>query len=84
MISRILTFLVSQPHPNVYLLIPAIISGNMTLVSLALSYPLLVISVGAFMVNATVMCIISIVILSVLAPLFVPMFLFEYTRGYFE
>ncbi len=70
--------------PYVYLLIPAIISGNMTLVSLALSYPLLVISVGAFMVNATVMCMVSIVILGVLAPLFVPMFLFEYTRGYFE
>ncbi|WP_341751514.1 type IV secretion system protein [Candidatus Tisiphia endosymbiont of Piscicola geometra] len=70
--------------PYVYLLIPAIISGNMTLVSLAMSYPLLVISVGAFMVNATVMCMISIVILGVLAPLFVPMFLFEYTRGYFE
>ncbi|WP_341747913.1 type IV secretion system protein [Candidatus Tisiphia endosymbiont of Dascillus cervinus] len=70
--------------PYVYLLIPAIISGNMTLVSLALSYPLLVISVGAFMVNATVMCMISIVILGVLAPIFVPMFLFEYTRGYFE
>ncbi|WP_342267519.1 type IV secretion system protein [Candidatus Tisiphia endosymbiont of Empis tessellata] len=70
--------------PYVYLLIPAIISGNMTLVSLALSYPLLVISVGAFMVNATVMCMISIVILGVLAPLFVPMFLFEYTRCYFE
>ncbi|KAJ6645077.1 hypothetical protein Bhyg_00278, partial [Pseudolycoriella hygida] len=58
--------------------------SNMTLISLALSYPLLVISVGAFMVNATVMCMISIVILGVLAPLFVPMFLFEYTRGYFE
>lgn len=70
--------------PYVYLLVPAIITGNMMLVSLALAYPLLVISVAAFMVNATVMCMISIVILSVLAPLFVPMFLFEYTRGYFE
>ncbi|MCC8417477.1 MAG: type IV secretion system protein [Rickettsia endosymbiont of Bryobia graminum] len=70
--------------PYVYLLIPAIISGNMTLVSLALSYPLLVISVGAFLINATVMCIVSIVILGALAPLFVPMLLFEYTRGYFE
>jgi type IV secretion system protein VirB6 len=70
--------------PYVYLLIPAIISGNMTLINLAVAYPLLVISVGAFMVNATVMCMISIVILGVLAPLFVPMLLFEYTRGYFE
>jgi len=70
--------------PYVYLLIPAIISGNMNLISLALSYPLLVISVGAFMINATVMCMISIVILGVLAPLFVPMLLFQYTKGYFE
>lgn len=70
--------------PYVYLLIPAIISGNLTLIPLALAYPLLVISVGAFMINATIMCMISIVILSVLAPLFVPMLLFDYTRGYFE
>jgi type IV secretion system protein VirB6 len=79
-----LDFFSFSAPPYVYLLIPAIISGNMTLVSLALSYPLLVISVGAFMVNATVMCMISIVILGALAPLFVPMFLFEYTHGYFE
>ncbi|MFV9921057.1 MAG: type IV secretion system protein, partial [Rickettsia conorii subsp. raoultii] len=70
--------------PYIYLLIPAIISGNMMLVSLALSYPLLVISVAAFMVNATIMCMISIVILGILAPLFVPMFLFAYTRSYFD
>ncbi|ADE29612.1 Virb6 [Rickettsia prowazekii str. Rp22] len=70
--------------PYIYLLIPAIISGNMMLVSLALSYPLLVISVAAFMVNATIMCMISIVILGILAPLFVPMFLFAYTRNYFD
>ncbi|MGX6959859.1 MAG: type IV secretion system protein [Rickettsia endosymbiont of Pentastiridius leporinus] len=70
--------------PYIYLLIPAIISGNMMLVSLALSYPLLVISVAAFMVNATIMCMISIVILGILAPLFVPMFLFTYTKPYFE
>lgn len=70
--------------PYIYLLIPALVSGNMMLISLALSYPLLVISVAAFMVNATIMCMISIVILGILAPLFVPMFLFQYTRGYFE
>lgn len=70
--------------PYIYLLIPAIITGNLMLVSLALAYPLLVISVAAFMVNATVMCMVSIVILGILAPLFVPMFLFEYTRGYFD
>ncbi|NRB10336.1 MAG: type IV secretion system protein [Rickettsiaceae bacterium] len=70
--------------PYIYLLIPAVISGNPTLISLALMYPLLVISVAAFLVNATVVCIIGIVILGVLAPLFVPLFLFNYTRGYFD
>jgi type IV secretion system protein VirB6 len=70
--------------PYVYLLIPALISGNMTLVSLALMYPLLVISVGAYLVNSTVVCMIAIVILGILSPLFVPMMLFQYTRGYFE
>jgi type IV secretion system protein VirB6 len=70
--------------PYIYLLIPAVISGNFTLISLALMYPLMIISVGAFVVNATVVCIISIVVLSILAPLFVPMYLFEYTKPYFE
>ena len=70
--------------PYIYLLIPAVISGNFTLISLALMYPLMVISVGAFVVNATVVCMISIGVLGVLAPLFVPMYLFNYTKGYFE
>jgi type IV secretion system protein VirB6 len=70
--------------PYIYLLVPAVISGNFTLISLALMYPLMIISVAAFVVNATVVCMISIVVLGVLAPLFVPMYLFEYTKGYFE
>lgn len=70
--------------PYYYLLIPAVISGNMTLVSLALMYPLLVISVAAYLINATVVCMIAIVILGVLAPLFVPMLLFSYTREFFD
>lgn len=70
--------------PYYYLLPPAIMSGSTTLISLVLMYPLLVISVGAYLVNATVVCMISIVILGVLAPIFVPMLLFEYTKGYFR
>ena len=66
--------------PYIYLLIPAVISGNFTLISLALMYPLMIISVAAFVVNATVVCIISIVVLGVLAPIFVPMYLFNYTK----
>ncbi len=70
--------------PYLYLLIPAIISGQTTLISLAVMFPLLIISVSAFMVNATIVCLIGIVILGMLAPLFVPMMLFQYTKGYFE
>ena len=70
--------------PYIYLLVPAFISGNATLVMLALMYPLLVISVAAFIINATIICIISIVILSILAPVFVPMYLFNFTKSYFE
>ncbi len=70
--------------PYIYLLVPAVYTGNFTLISLALMYPLMVISVGAFVVNATVVCMISVVVLGVLAPLFVPMYLFNYTKGYFE
>lgn len=70
--------------PYIFLLVPALITGNFMLISLALMYPLMVISVAAFVVNATVVCMISIVILGVLAPLFVPMYLFDYTKGYFE
>ncbi|RYE05936.1 MAG: hypothetical protein EOP33_01610 [Rickettsiaceae bacterium] len=70
--------------PYFYLLIPAVISGNMMLVNLALMYPLLVISVCAYLINSTVVCLIAIAILGILSPLFVPMLLFNYTRGYFD
>lgn len=70
--------------PWVFLLFPAIKSGNLQLVMLVLSYPLLVISASAYMVYAFIVCLISITILSVLAPIFVPMALFEYTKGYFD
>ncbi|MDG1437076.1 MAG: type IV secretion system protein [Rickettsiaceae bacterium] len=70
--------------PYMMLLGLSLLMGNMMLVSLILMYPLLVISIGAFIVNAVVISMISIVILGVLAPLIVPMLLFEYTRGYFD
>ena len=70
--------------PWIFLLVPAIYSGQLSLVMLALLYPILIISVSAYMVYAFVVCLISITILSVLAPVFVPMALFEYTKGYFE
>lgn len=70
--------------PWIYLIIPAAMTGNIAVVSLVLSYPFLVISVAAYMVYSFVVCMISITILAVLAPLFIPMVLFEYTKGYYE
>ena len=70
--------------PYLYLIIPAIITGSVELVSLALAYPLLVISVGAFMLNGFVISMILITILSIMAPIFVPMALFSFTKPFFE
>lgn len=70
--------------PYVFLLIPAIISGSMTLVMLALMYPLMIISFVAYTLCLFVSSIILILILGVLAPVFVPFALFDYTKQYFE
>lgn len=70
--------------PYYYLLIPALLSHNLTLVSLALAYPLLVISVAAYVINLTVASIIFIIVLSVMGVIFVPMVLFSFTYGYFS
>jgi type IV secretion system protein VirB6 len=69
--------------PYMLLLIPAIYTANLQLIMLALAYPLLIISVAAYFVNSFIMSLICIVILGVLAPLFVPMVLFQFTKGYF-
>ncbi len=70
--------------PYMYLLVPAIKTGNFMLIKLILIYPLLIVSVAAFIVNITVVSIIAIAILSVLAPIFIPMCLFKYTEGFFK
>jgi type IV secretion system protein VirB6 len=69
--------------PYMLLLIPAIYTANITLIMLSLAYPLLIISVAAYFVNSFIISLICIVILGILAPLFVPMVLFQFTKGYF-
>ncbi|MCP5369323.1 MAG: hypothetical protein H6909_01345 [Rickettsiaceae bacterium] len=66
-----------------FLFIPAIITGIPFIVLAVLAYPILVISLLGFIVNATVVCMIGIVVLAVLAPLIVPTYLFNMTKGYF-
>ncbi|MBP7190375.1 MAG: type IV secretion system protein, partial [Rickettsiaceae bacterium] len=70
--------------PWIFLLIPAILTGNLSVIGLVLSYPFLVISVASYMVYSFIVCIISITILSILSPIFIPMVLFEYTKGYYD
>lgn len=70
--------------PYAYFLGPAIETENITLIMLVLSYPILVISVAAYVVNGFVVSMIFSGILGILAPIFVPMVLFDYTKGYFE
>jgi type IV secretion system protein VirB6 len=70
--------------PYFPLLVAGIWTGNLSLVMLALSFPILVILIGAYIVQSFVVCIIFITILGMLATLFVPMALFSYTYRYFE
>jgi len=70
--------------PYLLLVIPAITTGNILLAQAAFAYPLFVISVAAYMVNAFIVCMITITILGMLSPIFVPMALFNYTKGYFD
>ncbi len=70
--------------PYVFLLIPALYFKQINLVILALSYPLVVMSLAAYLVNSFAVCMIAITILGILAPLYVPMALFQQTKGYFE
>ncbi len=70
--------------PYFLLVVPAVFSGNISLIMLSLSFPILIISIAAYTVQSFVLCMIFIAILGMLAPLFVPMALFEYTYGYFE
>jgi type IV secretion system protein VirB6 len=70
--------------PYMLLLIPAIYTGNFQLIMLAISYPLMVISVAAYLVNTFVISLVVIVILGVMSPIFVPMVLFKFTKGYFS
>ncbi len=70
--------------PYVFFIIPAIMMGNFALAMLVIMYPILIISIAAYMVNAFVVCMIGVTILGFLAPLFVPFALFEFTKGYFD
>ena len=71
--------------PPYFLLIPpAYYLGQHWLMELALAFPLMIILVAAFVVNIFVISLIVISILAVLAPIIVPMVLFDYTKSYFE
>lgn len=70
--------------PYVYFLVPAILSKQINLVILVITYPLLVLSLAAYLVNSFAVCLIAIAILGMMAPIFVPMALFDITKGYFQ
>lgn len=70
--------------PYAIILIPAIIYKQVNLAILCIAYPLIVLSLAAFLVNAFAVCMIAIAILGMLAPIFVPFALFDGTKGYFQ
>ena len=73
------------PIPSYFLLvILGLISGTPIIAIMAILYPIFIVSMAALLINATVICMISIVVLAILAPIFVPLYLFEFTKSYFE
>lgn len=70
--------------PYVFLLGLGLIIGNADMIAMALSYPILVLSISAYIVALYVSSMILIMILSILGPIFIPMSLFEYTKKYFQ
>ena len=73
------------PIPFYILLLgPCIYFGWIQFALVLIAYPLFVIGLAIYTVQAYIICMICIILLSVLAPIFVPMALFEYTKGYFQ
>ncbi len=72
-----------QIPPYILIVIPALFFGLIPLAVLAIYYPIMVISLVAYVIAMYINALIIISVLGVLAPLFVPMALFSYTYGYF-
>lgn len=70
--------------PYLFLLIPGFYSGNVTLIMLALTYPIIIISVAVVVINSFAVSLITVTLLGIFAPIFVPMVLFEKTKGLYE
>jgi type IV secretion system protein VirB6 len=68
----------------ILMLAPCIYFGWIQLALILLTFPFLVIGVAIYTVQAYIICMICIILLSVFAPIFVPMALFDYTKGYFQ
>jgi type IV secretion system protein VirB6 len=71
--------------PPYMVLIPIFIYFGLPSVALMLlSYPLMIISYVAYAICLYINSLILILILGIMAPIFVPMALFDYTKNYFE
>ncbi len=73
-----------QIPPYIFLAMPGVILGDIPLVMMALSYPIMILSFVAYSICLFVSGMIIIVIVGMLAPIFVPLLLFERTKEYFD
>ncbi|MDX1924632.1 MAG: type IV secretion system protein [Rickettsiaceae bacterium] len=69
--------------PYILLIIPSLYFGNYALAALAAYYPIMLISTVGYAVCLYLNSILMLIILGVLAPIFVPLCLFEQTKEYF-
>jgi type IV secretion system protein VirB6 len=70
--------------PYVFFMLPGLIMGNVQLIMMALMYPIMIVSFVAYSLCMFVSALVLIVIVGILAPIFVPLALFDFTKEYFN
>ena len=68
----------------VMIIIPGILSGQLIFAVFAIAFAMFVISIMIYILNITILSMIAVAILIYMAPIFVPMALFEVTKGYYD
>ncbi|MCF8462390.1 MAG: type IV secretion system protein [Rickettsiaceae bacterium] len=69
--------------PYIYLIAAGFYSGMTQLIIIALMYPILVISMAAYVLQFFVVSMIMMTILGILSPIFIPLALFRFSYSYF-
>ncbi|MFK8039974.1 MAG: hypothetical protein AB8B67_01345 [Rickettsiaceae bacterium] len=68
--------------PYFYLLAPAVITGQWTLASLIITYPIMIIALLGYLIYVMISCILFVIVLSVFSVVIIPLGLIRFMQGY--